>query len=105
MSLLPAEEAGEYCSFQDEDDDCTYHYTLEGDPSVLPNTTVRVQKNKECPPGSFLWLIPLLIFLILLLGLLLLLCWKFCACCKVSVSAGCPSPGRESGMAKNMTQF
>uniref|UniRef100_A0A8C9U1Z4 Integrin beta n=1 Tax=Serinus canaria TaxID=9135 RepID=A0A8C9U1Z4_SERCA len=43
---LKKEEAGEYCSFQDEDDDCTYHYTLEGDPSVLPNTTVRVQKNK-----------------------------------------------------------
>lgn len=38
----------------------------------------------ECPPGSFLWLIPLLIFLILLLGLLLLLCWRYCACCKVS---------------------
>lgn len=38
----------------------------------------------ECPPGNFLWLIPLLIFLILLLGLLLLLCWRFCACCKVS---------------------
>uniref|UniRef100_A0A8C0UXQ7 Integrin beta n=1 Tax=Cyanistes caeruleus TaxID=156563 RepID=A0A8C0UXQ7_CYACU len=74
---LKKEEAGEYCSFQDEDDDY---------PSVLPNTTVRVQKNKECPPGSFLWLIPLLIFLILLLGLLLLLCWKFCACCK-------PTPG------------
>uniref|UniRef100_U3JEA0 Integrin beta n=1 Tax=Ficedula albicollis TaxID=59894 RepID=U3JEA0_FICAL len=82
------EEGGEYCSFQDEDDDCTYHYNLEGDPSVLPNTTVRVQKNKECPPGSFLWLIPLLIFLILLLGLLLLLCWKFCACCKVSRAPG-----------------
>lgn len=48
----------------------------------------------ECPPGSFLWLIPLLIFLILLLGLLLLLCWKFCACCKVSASAGCPGLGR-----------
>lgn len=46
MSPVPTEEAGEYCSFQDEDDDCTYHYTLEGDPSVLPNTTVRVQKNK-----------------------------------------------------------
>uniref|UniRef100_A0A8C5U3E6 Integrin beta n=1 Tax=Malurus cyaneus samueli TaxID=2593467 RepID=A0A8C5U3E6_9PASS len=90
---LKKEEAGEYCSFQDEDDDCTYHYTLEGDPSVLPNTTVRVQKNKECPPGSFLWLIPLLIFLILLLGLLLLLCWKFCACCKVSGPAGCRTVG------------
>lgn len=52
MSPLPTEEAGEHCSFQDEDDDCTYHYTLEGDPSVLPNTTVRVQKNKgEQGPG------------------------------------------------------
>lgn len=59
----------------------------------------------ECPPGSFLWLIPLLIFLILLLGLLLLLCWKFCACCKVSVSAGCPSPGREPDMAKKHDKF
>ncbi|XP_068007619.1 integrin beta-4 isoform X4 [Melanerpes formicivorus] len=83
---LKKEEASEYCSFQDEDDDCTYHYTLEGDPSVQPNTTVRVQKKKECPPGSFLWLIPLLIFLILLLGLLLLLCWKFCACCKACLA-------------------
>lgn len=59
----------------------------------------------ECPPGSFLWLIPLLIFLILFLGLLLLLCWKFCACCKVSVSAGFPCPGRKLDMAKNRTNF
>ncbi|KAJ7427466.1 Integrin beta-4 [Willisornis vidua] len=43
---LSSEENGEHCSFQDEDDDCTYHYSLEGDPSVFPNTTVRVQKNK-----------------------------------------------------------
>lgn len=51
-SPVPTEEAGEHCSFQDEDDDCTYHYTLEGDPNVLPNTTVRVQKNKgEQGPG------------------------------------------------------
>uniref|UniRef100_A0A8C3J100 Integrin subunit beta 4 n=1 Tax=Calidris pygmaea TaxID=425635 RepID=A0A8C3J100_9CHAR len=88
---LKKEEASEHCSFQDEEDDCTYHYTLEGDPTVLPNTTVHVQKKRECPPGSFLWLIPLLIFLILLLGLLLLLCWKFCACCKVSALADCLS--------------
>ncbi|NXL59940.1 ITB4 protein, partial [Chordeiles acutipennis] len=90
---LKKEEASEYCSFQDEEDDCTYHYTLEGDPTVLPNTTVHVQKKKECPPGSFFWLIPLLIFLILLLGLLLLLCWKFCACCKVICPASDPAPG------------
>uniref|UniRef100_A0A8B9DCL5 Integrin beta n=1 Tax=Anser cygnoides TaxID=8845 RepID=A0A8B9DCL5_ANSCY len=85
---LKKEEASEHCSFQDEEDDCTYHYTLKGDPSILPNATVQVQKKKECPPGSFLWLIPLLIFLILLLGLLLLLCWRFCACCKVSRTVG-----------------
>uniref|UniRef100_A0A8C9EJN3 Integrin beta n=1 Tax=Pavo cristatus TaxID=9049 RepID=A0A8C9EJN3_PAVCR len=83
---LKKEEANEHCSFQDEEDDCTYHYTLEGDPSVLPNATVQVQKKKDAP--SFLWLIPLLIFLILLLGLLLLLCWRYCACCKVSRTVG-----------------
>uniref|UniRef100_A0A8C3CQ65 Integrin beta n=1 Tax=Cairina moschata TaxID=8855 RepID=A0A8C3CQ65_CAIMO len=101
---LKKEEASEHCSFQDEEDDCTYHYTLKGDPSVLPNATVQVQK-KECPPGSFLWLIPLLIFLILLLGLLLLLCWRFCACCKVTAGmAACPCPcsaGRTVGFKED----
>lgn len=108
----PAEEVVEYCSFRDEDDDCTYSYTVEGDGSPGPNSTVLVHKKKgeladgcaqpvapgspggrahclsshpaDCPPGSFWWLIPLLIFLLLLLVLLLLLCWKYCACCKVS---------------------
>ncbi|NXU56976.1 ITB4 protein, partial [Turnix velox] len=98
---LKKEEASEYCSFQDEDDDCTYHYTLEGDPTVLPNTTVHVQKEKECPPGNFLWLIPLLIFLILLLGLLLLLCWKFCACCKVNTDIVSGSAGRTVGFKED----
>lgn len=52
MSPLSAEEASEYCSFQDEEDDCTYHYSLEGDPTIFPNTTVRVQKKKgEQGPG------------------------------------------------------
>ncbi|NXW55084.1 ITB4 protein, partial [Eurystomus gularis] len=99
---LKKEEASEYCSFQDEEDDCTYHYTLEGDPSVLPNTTVHVQKKRECPPGSFLWLIPLLIFLILLLGLLLLLCWKFCACCKACLALlPCCARGRTVGFKED----
>ncbi|XP_030361789.1 integrin beta-4 isoform X1 [Strigops habroptila] len=99
---LKKEEASEYCSFQDEDDDCTYHYTLEGDPNVLPNTTVHVQKKKECPPGNFLWLIPLLIFLILLLGLLLLLCWKFCACCKACLALlPCCAQGRTVGFKED----
>lgn len=73
-----AEEVVEYCSFRDEDDDCTYSYNVEGDGSPGPNSTVPA----DCPPGSFWWLIPLLIFLLLLLALLLLLCWKYCACCK-----------------------
>ncbi|NWX98699.1 ITB4 protein, partial [Nothoprocta ornata] len=99
---LKKEEANEHCSFQDEEDDCTYHYTLEGDPSVLPNATVQVQKKKECPPGSFLWLIPLLIFLILLLGLLLLLCWKFCACCKACLALlPCCARGRTVGFKED----
>ncbi|NXW43960.1 ITB4 protein, partial [Nyctiprogne leucopyga] len=99
---LKKEEASEYCSFQDEEDDCTYHYTLEGDPTVLPNTTVHVQKKKECPPGSFFWLIPLLIFLILLLGLLLLLCWKFCACCKACLALlPCCGRGRIVGFKED----
>ncbi|KAL6046931.1 hypothetical protein STEG23_019971 [Scotinomys teguina] len=80
--LKKAEEVVEYCSFRDEDDDCTYSYTVEGDGSPGPNSTVLVHKKKDCPPGSFWWLIPLLIFLLLLLALLLLLCWKYCACCK-----------------------
>ncbi|XP_052543889.1 integrin beta-4 isoform X4 [Tympanuchus pallidicinctus] len=99
---LKKEEANEHCSFQDEEDDCTYHYTLEGDPSVLPNATVQVQKKKECPPGSFLWLIPLLIFLILLLGLLLLLCWRFCACCKACLALlPCCARGRTVGFKED----
>ncbi|NXS39389.1 ITB4 protein, partial [Balaeniceps rex] len=99
---LKKEEASEYCSFQDEEDDCTYHYALEGDPTVFPNTTVHVQKKKECPPGSFLWLIPLLIFLILLLGLLLLLCWKFCACCKACLALlPCCARGRTVGFKED----
>uniref|UniRef100_A0A8B9LGC1 Integrin beta n=1 Tax=Astyanax mexicanus TaxID=7994 RepID=A0A8B9LGC1_ASTMX len=49
-----------------------------------PFKVVMVDELKEnCPPGGFLWLIPLIMFLMLLLGLLLLCCWKYCACCKV----------------------
>uniref|UniRef100_A0A8C5L898 Integrin beta n=1 Tax=Jaculus jaculus TaxID=51337 RepID=A0A8C5L898_JACJA len=84
--LKKAEEVVEYCSFRDEDDDCTYSYTVEGDGSPGPNSTVLVHRKKDCPPGSFWWLIPLLIFLLLLLALLLLLCWKYCACCKACLA-------------------
>ncbi|KAM9209108.1 integrin beta-4 isoform 2-T3 [Dugong dugon] len=84
--LKKAEDVVEYCSFRDEDDDCTYSYTVEGDSTPGPNATVLVHKQKDCPPGSFWWLIPLLIFLLLLLALLLLLCWKYCACCKTCLA-------------------
>ncbi|KAM9004716.1 integrin beta-4 isoform X3 [Sarcophilus harrisii] len=84
--LKKAEEVLEYCSFRDEDDDCTYSYTVEGNEAIGPNSTVLVHKKKDCPPGTFWWLIPLLIFLLLLLALLLLLCWKYCACCKACLA-------------------
>ncbi|XP_059936792.1 integrin beta-4 isoform X2 [Mesoplodon densirostris] len=84
--LKKAEEVVEYCSFRDEDDDCTYSYTVEGDGAPGPNSTVLVQRRKDCPPGTFWWLIPLLIFLLLFLALLLLLCWKYCACCKACLA-------------------
>ncbi|XP_058417617.1 integrin beta-4 isoform X1 [Diceros bicornis minor] len=84
--LKKAEEVVEYCFFRDEDDDCTYSYTVEGDGTPGPNSTVLVHKKKDCPPASFWWLIPLLIFLLLLLALLLLLCWKYCACCKACLA-------------------
>ncbi|XP_029312804.1 LOW QUALITY PROTEIN: integrin beta-4 [Cottoperca gobio] len=71
------------CDFRDEDDDCTYYYTVENptDPTVK-DLDVQVLKKKDCPPASLLWLLPFLLFLLLLLALLLLCCWKYCACCK-----------------------
>ncbi|XP_028263462.1 integrin beta-4 isoform X2 [Parambassis ranga] len=71
------------CSFRDEDDDCTYYYTVEAPKdTTAKELEVQVLKKKECPPGGLLWLLPLLLFLLLLLALLLLCCWKYCACCK-----------------------
>lgn len=29
MDLIPADKVLDSCSFRDEDDDCTYHYTVE----------------------------------------------------------------------------
>ncbi|XP_054171945.1 integrin beta-4 isoform X4 [Homo sapiens] len=84
--LKRAEEVVVRCSFRDEDDDCTYSYTMEGDGAPGPNSTVLVHKKKDCPPGSFWWLIPLLLLLLPLLALLLLLCWKYCACCKACLA-------------------
>uniref|UniRef100_A0A2K5D006 Integrin beta n=1 Tax=Aotus nancymaae TaxID=37293 RepID=A0A2K5D006_AOTNA len=84
--LKRAEEVVVRCSFRDEDDDCTYSYTMEGDGAPGPNSTVLVHRKKDCPPGSFWWLIPLLLLLLPLLALLLLLCWKYCACCKACLA-------------------
>lgn len=36
----------EYCSFRDEDDDCNYSYTVEGDGAPGPNSTVLVHRKK-----------------------------------------------------------
>jgi hypothetical protein len=46
-----AEEVVESCSFRDEDDDCTYSYTVEGDGSPGPNSTVLVHRKKGEPEG------------------------------------------------------
>uniref|UniRef100_A0A3Q3GEB8 Integrin beta n=1 Tax=Labrus bergylta TaxID=56723 RepID=A0A3Q3GEB8_9LABR len=71
------------CSFRDEDDDCTYHYTVQNpEDKKIKDLVVEVLKKKDCPAASLLWLLPLLLFLLLLLALLLLCCWKYCACCK-----------------------
>nr|XP_008102630.1 PREDICTED: integrin beta-4 isoform X5 [Anolis carolinensis] len=90
------------CAFQDEEDDCIYRYAKIEDANPENNGTVFVQRKKECPPGSFLWLIPLLILLMLLLGLLLLLCWKFCACCKACLALlPCCARGRTVGFKED----
>ncbi|KAJ8264147.1 hypothetical protein GJAV_G00145770 [Gymnothorax javanicus] len=84
--LPKKEDVIETCTFRDEEDDCTYHYTV--DYATKPNEAndVKVLKKKDCPPAGFLWLIPLIMFLMLLLGLLLLCCWKYCACCKACLA-------------------
>ena len=45
----------EHCSFRDEDDDCTYSYTVEGDSAPGPNSTVLVQRRKGEPAGRQGW--------------------------------------------------
>uniref|UniRef100_A0A3Q2YF04 Integrin beta n=1 Tax=Hippocampus comes TaxID=109280 RepID=A0A3Q2YF04_HIPCM len=78
---LKEDKVLEKCSFRDEDDDCTYHYTVEN-PKDPRSKDLEVQMlKKKCPAASLLWLLPLLLFLLLLLALLLLCCWKYCACC------------------------
>ncbi|XP_055006431.1 integrin beta-4 isoform X2 [Boleophthalmus pectinirostris] len=76
------------CSFRDEEDDCTYYYTVDNSKTAVGGLEVQVLEKKDCPPASLLWLLPLLLFLLLLLALLLLCCWKYCGWCK-TCCAGC----------------
>ncbi|CAI5766037.1 integrin beta-4 isoform X2 [Podarcis lilfordi] len=100
--LEQEEDLNTICSYQDEEDDCRYHYRMEEDSNPELNGTIIVQRKKECPSGSFLWLIPLVILLMLLLGLLLLLCWKFCACCKGCLALlPCCARGRTVGFKED----
>ncbi|TRY64974.1 hypothetical protein DNTS_024646 [Danionella cerebrum] len=93
----------ETCSFRDEDDDCTYQYTVNYPLNITDKEHfVLVKKKKDCPPAGFLWLIPLIMFLMLLLGLLLLCCWKYCACCKACLALlPCFVKGRMVGFKEN----
>ncbi|XP_058845918.1 integrin beta-4-like isoform X1 [Acipenser ruthenus] len=102
--LKKEEEVIQKCSFRDEEDDCTYHYTVDSNPSSDSKETqvIEVFKKKECPPAGFLWLIPLIMFLMLLAGLLLLCCWKYCACCKACLAMlPCCGRGRMVGFKED----
>uniref|UniRef100_A0A8C7L721 Integrin beta n=1 Tax=Oncorhynchus kisutch TaxID=8019 RepID=A0A8C7L721_ONCKI len=101
--LKENKEVIEACSFRDEDDDCTYHYTVDyPEEQTDKELEVQVLKKKDCPPAGFLWLIPLIMFLMLLLGLLLLCCWKYCACCKACLALlPCCGRGRMVGFKED----
>ncbi|KAL2101841.1 hypothetical protein ACEWY4_003602 [Coilia grayii] len=99
--LKDREKVLEKCTFRDEDDDCTYHYTVDLS-AEKKDTEVEVLKKKDCPAAGFLWLIPLIMFLMLLLGLLLLCCWKYCACCKACLALlPCCGRGRTVGFKED----
>ncbi|XP_045082644.1 integrin beta-4-like isoform X2 [Coregonus clupeaformis] len=101
--LKENKEVIEACSFRDEDDDCTYHYTVDyPEDQTGKELEVQVLKKKDCPPAGFLWLIPLIMFLMLLLGLLSLCCWKYCACCKSCLALlPCCGRGRTVGFKED----
>ncbi|KAM6951482.1 integrin beta-4 [Aplochiton taeniatus] len=101
--LKEQENVIEECSFRDEDDDCTYYYTVDyPEDKNAKELEVQVLKKKDCPPGGFLWLIPLIMFLMLLLGLLLLCCWKYCGCCQACLALlPCCGRGRMVGFKED----
>ncbi|XP_043103787.1 integrin beta-4 isoform X2 [Puntigrus tetrazona] len=93
----------ESCSFRDEDNDCTYYYTVNYPLNITDKEHhILVKKKQDCPPAGFLWLIPLIMFLMLLLGLLLLCCWKYCACCQACLALlPCCGRGRMVGFKED----
>ncbi|XP_076027925.1 integrin beta-4 isoform X2 [Genypterus blacodes] len=101
--LKESQKVIDSCSSRDEDDDCTYYYTVDypEDPTAK-ELEVQVLKKKDCPAAGFLWLLPLLLFLLLLLALLLLCCWKYCACCKECLALlPCCAKGRMVGFKED----
>uniref|UniRef100_A0A672I7J9 Integrin beta n=1 Tax=Salarias fasciatus TaxID=181472 RepID=A0A672I7J9_SALFA len=103
--LKEREQVLDSCSYRDEDDDCTYHYTVESPKdSTVNDLEVQVLKKKDCPAASLLWLLPLILFLLLLLALLALCCWKYCACCKTSTCLVL-SPGRMVGFTEDAYMY
>uniref|UniRef100_A0A3B3ULM0 Integrin beta n=1 Tax=Poecilia latipinna TaxID=48699 RepID=A0A3B3ULM0_9TELE len=100
--LKEREEVLDSCRFVDEDNDCTYEYTVET--SKDPTNTkllAEVLKKRDCPAASLLWLLPLILFLLLLLALLLLCCWKYCACCNCLALLPCCRGGRMVGFKED----
>ncbi|KAK1881537.1 Integrin beta-4 [Dissostichus eleginoides] len=56
--LKEADKVLEYCNFRDEDDDCTYQYTLENpEDTKVQGLEVQVLKKRDCP-ASCLALLP-----------------------------------------------
>lgn len=47
MDLFPADQVLDSCSFRDEDDDCTYHYTVEN-PKDKDLEVQVLKKRGEC---------------------------------------------------------
>uniref|UniRef100_A0A8C4QF84 Integrin beta n=1 Tax=Eptatretus burgeri TaxID=7764 RepID=A0A8C4QF84_EPTBU len=80
ICLFPSadDHNSQHCKFKDEEDGCIYQYMVDYDPNKSKENHIQALKQKDCPAGSFWWLLPLIMFLIPLLGLTL--CWYFLKC-------------------------
>uniref|UniRef100_UPI00358F1D7F integrin beta-4 n=1 Tax=Myxine glutinosa TaxID=7769 RepID=UPI00358F1D7F len=107
--LKSGDQILEHCKFKDEEDGCIYQYTVDYDPTKSNQNHIEALKEKDCPGGSFLWLLPLIMFLIPLLGLLFFLCWKCCTspsvCCKGYQKVPPIWKGRTVGFKKDNYSF